>query len=331
MRRTPCWLLLGAFACGGPARPAVNHAGDEYDEGGGELARQSIQLELGGDDSSDVTAAHDFARGGSVGGDLYGGDAYGGGMYGGDPYGGASYAGWTVPQWSYSTPNRVPHYNVSAGLSGAIDGTVRWSGPVPGKLASACGTIDNPTVQVGTDRGVRGALVYIEKVSVGRPLPYYGRPASVGGIVVKHGCALLPAAQIVTPLPASISVHGDATPARVRIANEGDTTAYELQQGGLVQVPIKPGITRVEGEDGRLVAAWLLALDTPYYAITDDAGRFRIDELAPGTYDVTFWQAPSAHANPDGTLAYGEPIVVHRTVRVEAARSARIDVVMSAR
>ena len=326
MRRALCWLLLGAIACGGPARPPVGHAGDDTDEGGGELARQSIQLELGGEDPGDVAEPRDSARSGAVGGDLYGGDPYGG-----DPYGGASYAGWTVPQWSYSTPNRVPHYNVSAALSGAIDGTVRWTGPAPGKLASACGTIDNPTVQVGTDHGVRGALVYIEKVSVGRPLPYYGRPASVGGIVVKHGCALLPAAQIVTPLPTSIAVHGDATPARVRITNEVDTTTYELQQGGLVQVPLKPGITRVEGEDGRLVAAWVLALDSPYYAITDDAGRFRIDELAPGTYDVTFWQAPTAHANADGTLGYGAPIVVHRTVKVEAARAARMDVVMSAR
>ena len=41
-------------------------------------------------------------------------------------------------------------------------------------------------------------------------------------------------------------------------------------------------MTRVDSEDGKLGAAWVIGLDTPYYAITDDAGRFRIDELATG-------------------------------------------------
>ena len=58
------------------------------------------------------------------------------------PYGGASYAGWTVPQWNYSTPNRNAHYNVGATLGGAIGGTVTWTAAAPGKLATACGTID---------------------------------------------------------------------------------------------------------------------------------------------------------------------------------------------
>ena len=329
MTRALRWLLLGAVAaCSRPAQVPRSRAGDSRDEGGGELAKQSIQLALGGEDEgdeSDVPAPPRRGAASSVG------DGYGGDPYAGDPYGGATYAGWTVPQWSYSTPNRIPHYNVANGLAGSIEGVVRWSGALPGKLASACGAIANPTLQVGSDRGVRGAIVYIEKVSVGRPLPYYGRPATVGGVVVKHGCALLPSAQVVTPLPASITVHGDATAARVRI-EAGDTTAgFELQEGGRVQVPARAGITRIEGEEGRLVAAWVLALDTPYYAVTDDAGRYRLDELAPGVYDVTFFQAPIAHATVGGTIAYGAPIVVHRTVRVERARSTRADVELSGR
>jgi hypothetical protein len=90
-----------------------------------------------------------------------------------------------------------------------------------------------------------------------------------------------------------------------------------------LQVP--PGITRIDAEDGSLSSAWVLALDTPYYAITDDSGRFRIDELAAGTYDVTIWQAPL----PDdgkGAITYGAPLVVHRNVRVEGNKAAKLDV-----
>ena len=48
-------------------------------------------------------------------------------------------------------------------------------------------------------------------------MPYYSRPATVGGIVAKHGCALVPAAQIVTPLPGSVAIHGDTQRTRIRV------------------------------------------------------------------------------------------------------------------
>lgn len=327
MARALGWLYLAAVACAGAQRAPLAKAGEAGDEGGGDLARQSMQLALGTNDveSSDVRAR---SRAG-YGGDTYGGELYGGGTYGGDPYGGASYAGWTIPQWSYSTPNRNPHYGVAASLTSAIVGTVTWPGAAPGKLLTACGPIDNPTLHVGSDHGVRGALVYIEKVSVGRQVPYYGRPASVGGVVAKHGCALLPSAQIITPLPTSLAIYGDATRARVRTSLGGTPVkAFELQEGGVVEVEAKPGITRIDGEDGKLVSAWVLALDTPYYAVTDESGRFRIDELAPGTYDLTFWQPPIATTGADATISYGAPIVVHRTVKLEVGKTARIDLAL---
>ncbi|MGE5184832.1 MAG: carboxypeptidase-like regulatory domain-containing protein [Acidobacteriota bacterium] len=330
MARALVWLTVTAAwgaACGGRATQAVNKAGDQQDEGAGELAKASIQLTLGGDRAP---APGDEPKRRAYGGEAYGGGAYGGAMYGGDPYGGAGYAGWTVPQWSYTPPTRLPRYNVAANLSGALEGVVVWTGARPARLATACGTIDNPTLRVGSDRGVRGVIVYIDKVSVGRAMPFYGKPASIGGVVVKHGCALLPAAQIVSPLPASVTIHGDTTRTRVRATvGAAAPKAFELQEGGIAQVELRPGVTVIDGDDGKLAPAWVLALDTPYYALTDDTGHFRIDELATGTYDVAFWQAPIASAGPGGAIAFGAPLIVHRSVRVEAGRTAKLDVALA--
>lgn len=312
-------LAAVAAACGGASPVAPNKAGDSHDEGAGELARASMRLLVGGPEKLPPGAAPRARRDG----DAYGGDPYGGGAYGGDPYGGASYAGWSVPQWNYAATPRAPGYSIGNALAGAIEGVVTWTGAAPGKLKTACGVIDNPTLRVGSDKGERGVLVYIEKVSVGRAPPYYGRPASVGGLIAKHGCALVPAAQIVTPMPASLSVHGDAVKTKIAIGGK----SYELQEGGVVTVEVKPGVMRVDGD--AVAPAWVVALTTPYYAITDDSGKFRIDELAPGTYDVTFWQAPVATMAADGTIAVGAPIVVHRTVQVDAAgKPARLDVAL---
>src|SRR5262249_34906634 len=101
----------------------------------------------------------------------------------------------------------------------------------------------------------------------------------------------------------------------------------ELQEAGRVVIQAQPGVTRIDADDGSLAAAWVVASDTPYYAITDDAGRFRIDELAAGTYDVTFWHPPLA-ALVDGKLVYWPPVIRHRTIKVDAAHAARLDVAL---
>jgi carboxypeptidase family protein len=35
--------------------------------------------------------------------------------------------------------------------------------------------------------------------------------------------------------------------------------------------------------------AWIYAFDHPYFAVTDEKGSFRIDQIPPGTYKVTAW------------------------------------------
>lgn len=271
-------VFAAVCACGGN-RPALYPAGTDRDEGHGLLARASTQFLT--DDERDDGLFDDAPRR----------RPYGGSGYGGSGYGGASYAGFVVPAWAVTAPVRTPKYNQTPGLTGAIEGTVALR-PAP----TRCGV-------------AAPAVVYIEKVQVGRVLMNEGRPASVGGTLVKRGCALAPAVQIVTPLPAALAIHGDAKPARLRVGAQ----AFELQPAGRVAIQLAAGVTRVDVEGGG--AAWILALDTPAYAITDDRGRFRLDELAAGTYEVTIWRA--------GKL---EPALVKRTVKVEHHRTARLDV-----
>jgi hypothetical protein len=303
-------------ACGSGRRPQMYPAGTDRDDGYGDLAQKSARLLTSDKPDASLFAHHARRRHG----DPYGGDPYGGAMYGGD-------AGGAPPATARAGAARATRYNVIAGLTGAIEGTVTWRTAPPAALVTACGSIASPSVRVGAGRAVADVLVYIEHVDVGRPLPSYGRAITVGGTIAKRGCALAPLAQIVTPLPAGLAIHGDATEARLRVTSPAGTRPFELQAAGRVALEVQPGVTRVEADDGSLAAAWVVATDTPYYAITDDRGHFRIDELAAGTYDVTFWHPPLATLT-DGKLVYGPPVVVHRTVRVDAIRPARLDVAL---
>lgn len=322
MRQRAVLLIAAVVACSAPQRSRMYPAGSDKDDGYGDLARMSARLTLGG--GASPFAAH-RARRTSPEADPDGGDAYGGDAYGGDAYGGVPIA----PALGTSGAPRAapPRYIPTTGLTGAIEGTVTWRGAPPPPLTTACGPIENPGIRVAPNRGVTGVLVYIERVEIGRTLPGVGRTPIVGGIITKRGCALGPAVQILTPLPADLAIHGDATEVKLRVALPGGTRLFDLQPAGRIVLTAPPGVIRVEADDDSLSPAWVVATSTPYYALTDERGRFRLDELAPGNYDVTFWQPPLATA-VHGKLVYGLPVVVRRPVKVDPARPARLDLAL---
>lgn len=329
MRELAVPLIAALAACGSPQRPRMYPAGTDRDDGYGDLAQMSARLWIGNGSNAAPPAAH---RGGRARGD---GNRYGGDPYGGEGYGeggddatmGSGAPTFTTLQGGTAAGATPPRYTPTTGLTGAIEGTITWRGAPPAPLTTACGPIENPGVHVAANRAVAGVLVYIEHVEVGRTLPAVGRPPGVGGIITKRGCALGPPLQILTPLPADLAIHGDATEARLRITLPGGARPVELQPAGRVVLPAQPGVIRVEAEDGSLGPAWVVAATTPYYSITDERGRFRIDELAAGTYDVTFWQPPLA-TTADGKLVYGAPVVVHRSVKVGPTRPVHLDLAL---
>ena len=36
--------------------------------------------------------------------------------------------------------------------------------------------------------------------------------------------------------------------------------------------------------------SWVLVQDHPFFAVTDENGNYRIDNIPPGTYEVIAWQ-----------------------------------------
>jgi hypothetical protein len=306
-------VVAGVAACGGAPTPGgLYPAGSPRDDGYGELAQASTQLSLG-DDGGLPPLARRARRGGAYGGAVYGDD-----QDTDNPL--------ERPERCHGRRCRAvpatPRYKATVGLTGVIEGSVRWRGEPARLPITGCGAL-TPTARPAAAT----ALIYIDHVEVGRELPNLERPVRVGGVVAKRGCALTPTLQILTPLPAELTIEGDATPAHLLVVAPTASEPLELPEAGRAVVAAQPGVTRIEADDGSLAAAWILATDSPYYALTDDHGRFRIDELAAGTYDVAVVRAPRP-VNRAGKLVYGDLVTIHRTVKVDAARPARLDVTL---
>lgn len=338
--------IASAVACGGggartSALPPAGATGEHGapDDGVGLLARASVKFTTGPADDRLNTFTDEAVPTGYIGYDDYGGFQYGGGLYGGGLYGGTSYASYN-PQISWTSVTRGPTYEIkSLGDAGAITGTVTWSKAPGARLVSSpCGEIDNPTLRLGAKNEAGGAIVYLAEPKAGRPLSTALHALAVGGTVEVQACAMRPTAQVMSPTPAPVTVYGGdkrmtATARRTSIEEAARRTtteavALELAAGGYDQVGVDVGITTIADKAGALVPAWIIAPGHPYFAITDDAGRFQIGDVVPGTYKLVVWHPPVVTGWRDGKPQFGEPVVVSRTVRVGAYATARADVAL---
>ena len=322
-------LVAVAAACAPRSVPvALPAAGTDGDDGTGVLSRASVRFETG---AGEPEGFADDTRTTTGYGDGYGGYLYGGGLYGGGAYGGVSYAGWQVGGTT-SPANRTTTYMIhSLADAGGVGGTVTWKKPpAVRRLRSPCGEIDNPSLRVGPRGEAGGAIVYLEKIVAGRPLATMGssRPLAVGGTVERAGCAVHPTTQVVSPVPTTITIYDSRGGAAVVRGAGVDPIEVQLAAGGFRTVAIGPGVTQVTADDGRAAPAWIVAPGHPYFALTDDRGRFRIDDVVPGTYELVVWHPPVVTGWAQGKAQFGAPVVVTRTIKVGANTTSNHDIAL---
>src|SRR5438552_4105054 len=71
----------------------------------------------------------------------------------------------------------------------------------------------------------------------------------------------------------------------------------------------------------------LIVHDSPYVAVTDDRGAFRIADVPPGTYKVTMWHEGfrPRGVDKDGRPLYDEPRTITRHVTIAPKGAATVE------
>lgn len=306
----------------------MHPAGSAFDEGTGQLAAASGALFFDGAGDDDPAAAErrsDQAYRDSIG--EYGGSIYGGSIYGGSIYGGAYYGYGGAPN-APSRPRPAPPTYLSIGVQtgGAVVGAVRWSRPpkASATLTTACGEIENPTLVLGASGAVADTVVFLDRINRGRPLAAAARTLQLGGQLERRGCALVPTVQIVAPAPSNLElINADTAPVTLATTG-GDPIA--LAPGVSRRTPLDAGIVRISDSSAGVAPAWALGFVHPYAALTDADGKFRIDDIPAGSYDLVVWHAPVATGMKGGQLVMSEAAIVRRTVTITADRATSVTI-----
>lgn len=230
-------------------------------------------------------------------------------------------------------PALAAYEGVDVKDGGVITGRVTFAGtppklePLPvNKNRDVCGERKpSEALEVGADHGVRGGVVLIEGVT-------RGKKANGEVVIDNHKCLFVG------------HVSATMVGGRTRIKNsdpilhnthgfQGKPTVFNLalpnkdQMVDITRRLSKPGVVRVLCDAHPHMFAWLIVHDSPYVAVTDERGAFRIDGVPPGTWKITMWHEgfrPKG-VDKDGRPLYDDPRTVTREVTIAPRSTATVD------
>ena len=209
----------------------------------------------------------------------------------------------------------MPAFAYDAGTvtgGGSIEGKIVYNGPVqtrkiiPNKDVEVCGGIrEEPLIEVGPDKAVKNAAVYLVDVAKGKAWPAASKPPELDNLK----CRFVPDVQVIRAGPLDVvnkdpvlhnthGYYGKRTAFNMALPNQGQRIPTELTRAGTV---------RVDCDAHGWMEGWIYVVDNPYYAITGADGKFSITDVPPGTYKLVAIQSFTGPDQQSVTVEGGKP------------------------
>lgn len=200
---------------------------------------------------------------------------------------------------------------VAVSDGGSIQGTITLSGPVPklpprqpNKDPQVCGTGPRPSQKLVVNRagGLKDALVIVEGVTRGKAMPVAAQSAEID----QMKCEYTPHVQVMQVNSEITLKNSDPILHNVQFF-QGDDSLFNIAQPVQNQTNKrkieKAGFIYVECAVHGWMQGNVAVVDNPYYALTDENGKFSIPDLPAGTYRVKIWHEYLGEETRDVTVA----------------------------
>ena len=243
------------------------------------------------------------------------------------------------------------NYQVISVKDGAtIAGTVKWSGPLPRALEfpitkdhQICDpesrkTADLERLIVGPQGGVANTVVYLKNITSGKAmdLPEQRRHLD------QKRCRYVPHILLVPKDAALDMMSSDATLHTIHMDGAatfnlpfpfpGRVSSRTMQTPGLVNLRCNGGHVWMNAE--------MFIAPHPYYAVTDESGRFEFNDVPPGTYQIVAWHEGWGLQGKEHSFdvltersverpVFSEPRTWEKSVTVSANKPATVEFMLS--
>ncbi|MGA7751700.1 MAG: carboxypeptidase-like regulatory domain-containing protein [Candidatus Sulfotelmatobacter sp.] len=233
---------------------------------------------------------------------------------------------------------------------GTISGTVKWVGPMPHNLEfpitkdpQICDpdskkTADLERLVIGPGGGVANTVVYLKNITSGKAmdLPEQRRHLDQKGCRYVPHILLVPKDGTLSMMSSDATLHtihmdGAAT-YNLPFPFPDRVTSRTMQTPGLVSLRCNGGHVWMNAE--------MFVAPHPYYAVTDESGRFQFTDVPPGTYQIVAWHEGWGLAGKANTYdvltersvqrpVFTQPKTWEKSVTVSGDGSATVDFVLS--
>jgi hypothetical protein len=183
--------------------------------------------------------------------------------------------------------------------TGTISGTVKWSGPLPpaatfaiNKDNAVCdpeshGMRDLERLIVAPQGGVANTVVFLKNISSGKAMdvPEPRRLLNQRRCRYEPHILLVPQSaplQMKSSDPVLHTIHMDgAATYNLPFPFPNQIISRSMSSAGLINLKCNGGHVWMNAE--------LFVIPHPYYAVTDESGRFELTDVPPGEYEIVAW------------------------------------------
>ena len=199
---------------------------------------------------------------------------------------------------------------------GTVTGTVKFIGAVPprtkltvNKDAEICGKGGEKlaeTLMVSPSKGIKNVVVTLEGITQGKKLP----PKSA--TLDQKNCVFIPHVLVAPSNSQLVLLNGDGLMHNVHAYSLKNTPFNDSIPA--LKKAVKPlqfsEVVKMGCDVHKWMGAWIVVVDHPYYAIADENGMFKIDEIPPGKYVLRAWHETLGKADKEVTVAGGQTVAV---------------------
>ncbi|MCZ6670608.1 MAG: carboxypeptidase regulatory-like domain-containing protein [Acidobacteria bacterium] len=203
---------------------------------------------------------------------------------------------------------------VSVENAGQVTGVIRFGGDPPARKSievtkdrEVCGKVDHLSEEliVSSDKGLANVVVSLTDIRQGKAMT-----AKAGGIRLdQKNCVFVPHV-LVAPAGQSIDIYNnDGILHNIHTFSEENRPFNKAQPKFLKMINVEfsePETIRVICDAHGWMSAWIVVADNPYFAVTDENGRFRLGEVPPGTYSLKFWHEKLGEGTGTVTVTAGQ-------------------------